>query len=241
MNMPVTSTAVPEQVDLEQVKAALPKHLQGMVTQSLVDKLNHIAADPVFAEQVRNNFISYTHVMKDGKFKLDAYLSAVTYVSYKLMGNSNTEAYAKTFPDRYQRFLAEGRLAKDIAAYVAAYSKGKLVNLIYEQSTVPLWVLNQHVVQQAINTQVELMTTSQSDKVRQEAANSILTHLKRPDVKEFQINMDVQDHSGIAELREAMKEMSQKQDKLLESGESLQELAGSPLIEAKVIHDSDPD
>ena len=86
---------------LEDVKKAVPSHIRSNITQPLVDTLNNIAADPLIAEDIRNNFISYSAVLKEGKFKVEDYLNAVAYVSYKVMGNTNEESYAKTFPHRY--------------------------------------------------------------------------------------------------------------------------------------------
>ena len=73
----------------QEVVKALPANLKSCVTQSLVDNINNISADPLIAEQIRNNYISYTAVLKDGKFKTEDYLSAVAYVSFKLMGYTN--------------------------------------------------------------------------------------------------------------------------------------------------------
>ncbi len=175
----------------ELVEQAVPANLKTSVTQQLVDMINNVSSDPLIAEQVRENFISYTAVLKDGKFKTEDYLHAVAYVSYKLMGKSNKEAYASTFPGRYQILVAKGTTEKDISAYVAAYNRGKLVNLILEQTLVPTWVLNQGIYQQAINTQALLMATANSEKVRSDAANSILTHLKKPDAAGPLISLDM--------------------------------------------------
>ena len=66
----------------------------------------------------------------DAKFVVDQdYVNAVKYVSHKLMGCTNLDAYVKTFPVKYQGFLNQGVLSKDIASYITAYNKSKLVNL----------------------------------------------------------------------------------------------------------------
>ena len=114
----------------EQIEKAVPANLKSSVTPNLVALVNNATSDPIIAEQIRNNFISYTAVLKDGKFKTEDYVSAVSYVSFKLLGYTNLEAYARTFPQRYAALLAKGTVSKDIAAYVSAYNKGKLVNLI---------------------------------------------------------------------------------------------------------------
>jgi hypothetical protein len=219
---------------LDQVQRALPANLKNSATQQLVDNLNNIAADPILAEQLRENFISYTSVLREGRFKTEDYLNAVMYVSFKLMGDSNQDAYFKTFPQRYQALVARGTSSKDIAAYVSAYNKGKLVNLILEQSLVPTHVLNAHVFQQAINTQVELMTDPDvSAKVRSDAANSLLTHLKKPEAK-AELNINVGEQSGMNELRSALERLARQQQDVISSGHAtVVEIAHSTIIEGE--------
>ena len=225
---------------VDQVAKALPANLKTAATQSLVDMVNNAVADPLVAEQVRNNFLSYTNVLKEGKFKTEDYLNAVTYVSFKLMGYSNQDAYFRTFPARYQALLAKGTTSKDMSAYVAAYHRGKMVNLIMEQSLVPSWVLNQDLYQKALNTQAELMVSSASDMVRTTAANSILTHLAKPKDQNFQLNIDVNESSGMNELRDALTRMAVQQQQLIQAGMSTKDVAAQRIIEGEVTHVQTP-
>lgn len=213
----------------EQIVRALPPNLKGAVTPSLVNTLNNIA-DPIVAEEIRNNFISYTGVLKEGKFKTEDYLNAVKYVTYKLLGKTNLDAYACTFPQRYQDLVAKGTSSKDIAAYVAAYNKGKLVNLILEQTLVPTWVLNQDIYQKAINTQAELMMSANSEMVRMQAANSILTHLAKPKEAGPLVNIDMRETSGMNELKKALQDLAEQQQGLIKSGVTTKEIAGQRLV-----------
>lgn len=224
-----------QQLTVQDVIKALPSTMKTAATQELTDKLNSIAADPVAAEGIRENFLNYIGVLKDGRFKTEDYLNAITYVSYKIMGMSNRDAYEKTFPARMTKLVASGATQKDISAYVAMYNKGKLVNLIYEQTMIPIWVLNQDAVQKAINTQVELMTSSGSDLVRTQAANSILTHLKKPEVKEFQISMETKEHSGMKELMGSLEQLALQQQELIRQGVPTRQIAAQPLVHEKTV------
>lgn len=217
---------------IQEVEKALPPNLKTAVTQSFVDRINNIVNDPIVAEQVRNNFISYTKVLQDGKFKTEDYLHAVTYCSFKLMGLSNQDAYFRTFPQRHAALVAKGTSAKDIASYVSMYNKGKLVNMIMEQTLVPSWVLNQDAYQKAINTQVELMTTAASEMVRTQAANSILTHLAKPKEAGPLVNIDMRENSGMNELKDALVKLATQQRELIQSGVSTKTIAEQTIIEA---------
>jgi hypothetical protein len=228
--VPAASPLVP--LTQDDVKKALPQRLRTSVNQSIVDTLNQISTDPIMAENIRDNFIGYSAILKEGKFKTEDYVHAVAYVSYKLMGYNNEDAYARTFPQRYANLLARNVSKKDISAYVSAYHKGKLVNLIMEQSLVPTWVLNQDLFQKALNVQAELMVSSNSDKVRSDAANSILTHLKKPEARgDFQINLNQAESSGMKEMRDMLGKLATQQQDLIKQGQMKTiDVAGSRLI-----------
>lgn len=216
---------------IDQFKTALPDKVKKSVNQELIDQINKTLSEPELYEAYRDNLLSYTRVMADGRFKIQNYIDAVKYVSHKLMGCSNIDAYTKTFPDKYQNFLAQGVAAKDIASYVTAYNKSKLVNLIFEQTLIPAYVLNQDLYQKALNTQAELMITAKSEKVRCDAANSLLTHLKMPETQKVELEIGVREDSSIAALRATTLELARQQRLMVESGAmNAQEVAHGRLI-----------
>ena len=220
-------------VSIQEIAQALPGNLKVAATQELADKINNISTDPVVAETIKENFLGYAAVLKDGRYKTEDYLNAVVYVSYKLMNMTNLEAYQRTFPQRYQNLVAKGTSSKDISAYVAAYAKGKLVNALMEQTLVPIWVLNQDVYQKAINVQAELMATANSEKVRCDAANSILTHLAKPKEAAAAIKIDVNVNDGINELKDLLGRVASEQRNAISRGVGTAEIAAQPLIEGK--------
>lgn len=216
---------------IDQFKQVLPDKVKKSINQELIDQINTTLSDPEMYESYRDNLLSYTRVMADGRFKVTDYVNAVKYVSHKLMGCTNIDAYTKTFPDKYQRFLASGVAAKDIASYVTAYNKSKLVNLIFEQTLIPSYVLNQDLYQKALNVQAELMTSANSEKVRCDAANSLLTHLKMPETQKVELEIGVKEDSSIAALRATTLELAKMQRLMVESGAmNAQQVAHGKLI-----------
>lgn len=216
---------------LSEVQDSLPAGQKGNITQDMVDQLNQLSKDPEEARYIRENFVSFTQVLSEGRFKLGDYVRAVMYVSHKVMGKSNLDAYKATFPERYQQMVADGRQPKDIASYVAAYNKGMLVNKVYERAAIPTWVLNQDMFQKALNTQYEIMEdVSVSPKVRVEAANSLLTHLKKPETNKAELKIDIGMNDGMKALEARLAEMADAQLKIIE-GEtmSVQDVAALPL------------
>lgn len=226
---------------IEQFKQALPDKMKQSVNQELIDQINKTLSEPELYEAYRDNLMSYTKVMAEGKFKVSQYIDAVKYVSHKLMGCTNIEAYTKTFPDKYAAFVAQGVAAKDIASYVTAYNKTKLVNLIYEQTLIPHYVLNQDLYQKALNVQAELMTSAHSEKVRSDAANSLLTHLKMPETQKVELEIGVKEDGSIAALRATTLELARQQRLMVESGAmTAQEVGHSKLVIENAEYSKEP-
>jgi hypothetical protein len=155
----------------------------------------------------------------------------VKYVSYKLLGYTNQESWMKTFPVRYQRLLDLDKGDGFIRSTVSCYNRGKLVNTILEQSLVPSWVLNHDLYQKALNTQLSLMMSAESEKVRTEAANSLLVHLKQPETTKMTLDVNVTQDDSIKELRDAAVELAKIQREAIQQKlNTADEVAKSKLI-----------
>lgn len=219
---------------IEQFQEALPEKMKKSVNKEIIDQINKTLSDPELYEQYRDNLLSYTRVMQDGKFKITQYLDAVKYVGFKLMGMTNQEAYSRAFPEKMARFMLQNVAAKDIASYVTAYNKSKLVTLLYEQTMIPTSILNQDLFQKALNVQAELMMTANSEKVRCDAANSLISALKPPETKKVELNVGMREDQSISSLREATLELVAQQKQMIQSGlANAQQVAHSKVIEGE--------
>ena len=229
-NLP-TTTVVQDCLSLEQFKAVLPDAMKKTVNQSVVDSINQKIVDPELREIYRENILSYADILKQGGNSLEKYIDAVKYVSHKVMGATNIEAFVKVFPDKYQDWLNQGVSNKDISSYISAYNKRDIVNKIYERSIIPTHILNQDLFQEAINSQAHMMRTAKSEKVRSDAANSLLTHLKPPEAAKIKLDVSVQEDSSIAALREATWALADAQRQAALSGTATaKDIAGSKLV-----------
>lgn len=221
-----------DNIKLEEFKKLMPSAVRKNITQEVVDILNNIQGDPHYVAFFRENLLGYQDVLTQGKFKIQSYLDAVKYVSYKLMGATNISAYTRAFPDKIINFRATGVTEKDIASYVSAYNRSKLVNLIMAQSMIPTHVLNADIYQEAINIQLDLARNANSEKVRSDAADSLLVQLKPPEVKKVELDIGVKgDESVISALRETTMELVRQQRLALEAGAiTAKEAAHSGLV-----------
>ena len=224
---PVASVPMTEKEFIQ----ALPRKCKKSINMEIIKRVNEAMADPEFYESYRENLLSYGRVMADGRFQVPKYLDAVKYVSCKMMGKSNKDAYAMTFPNKMIRFNANGATDKDVSSYTTTYNKSKLVALIYEQTMVPSWILNQDMYQKALNTQAELMISARSEKVRADAANSLLTHLKQPESQKVELSVGITEDSSIQMLREATLALAAKQRQSIQAGQyDAEEIAVSAVV-----------
>lgn len=216
---------------LESVKKLVPKNQRTLITQEFLDKLEASVNDSLVAEQFKENFVTYLNVLSKGKYKMEDYINAVKYVSFKLLGYSNINAYIATFPERYERLKAEGQT--QIEAFVSMYNKNKLVMQIYEQTIVPSYVLNAPMHQQALNTLAAMII---DDDVRGmtkvKACEAILQYTKQPDVVKGELTIGIEQSDTINDLREITENLADTYRMMLEKkGMRLKDVAEANIID----------
>lgn len=216
---------------LESVKKLVPKSQRTLITQEFLDKLEASVSDSLVAEQFKENFVTYLNVLSKGKYKMEDYINAVKYVSFKLLGYSNINAYIATFPERYERLKAEGQT--QIEAFVSMYNKNKLVMQIYEQTIVPSYVLNAPMHQQALNTLAAMIA---DDDVRGmtkvKACEAILQYTKQPDVVKGELTIGIEQSDTINDLREITENLADTYRVMLEKkGMRLKDVAEADIID----------
>ena len=218
----------------EQLQASMPKKFRHNVTDEMIDFINTTEGDE-FRDVYKENLIGFADVIQSGRYKMADYINAVKFVSYKLLGDSNTVAYAKTFPDRYQRLVDKDTPTKTISSFSTAYNKGDLVHRILERTLIPIHILNMDIHQEAINAQAELMRSAKSETVRQKAAECLIMQLKAPETAKIEVDVSYS-NTSIDELRETTRALAQQQLKMIQSGAvTAAHIAESDIIARKKI------
>lgn len=218
---------------VDDLKAIAPPRLRGIISDEMCERLNEITDDPDMAKSIRENMLTYSNVLKSSRHTLEDYANAIKYCSFKLAGMTNLDAYARTFPERYQRQVSRGTSQKDLNSLISSYNRNKIVTSILEQAFIPVWLLNQEYFQEAIHTQAVIMRTARSEKVRSDAANSLLNHLKPPEKSKLEIDMTVKQSSHVDDLRRAVLELTHAQQQAIRAGNA----RVIDVAEAKVIGD----
>jgi hypothetical protein len=146
------------------------------------------------------------------------------------MGHTNQQAYSIALGNRYQELVAKGYDDQRISSHVAAYHKGNLVQKLLAQSTIPLYMLYQDEAHKAIKTLVQVMENEDtSPRTRAEAADKLLTHIKRPESAKIELEVSQKQGDGMQELAVMMRELASKQLAAIQAGGSVKTVANVPL------------
>ena len=223
----------------EQFKEALPDGMKKTINPLLMIQINNTLGSQEECDMYKENLITYSSVLSTGKFKMDSYLNAVRYVGFKVMGMTNLEAYRRTFPEKYNDFVERGVAGKDIASYYTAYNKSKLVNLIFAQTLIPVHILNAPAYQQALNVQISIMMDEEvSPKVRSDAADSVMSQTKPPEVKKVELDIGIQENDLMRELKAVTLDLAISQKKAIDGGVfTSKQIAHQDIIEMEKVVD----
>lgn len=201
----------------------LPRGIGSTSSKILTDMINNMATgmDRVMGTYFRDNCIGWIDVVKGSKYSAQQYIDAVKYVTFRMSGDSQIRAYTKTFPDRISRMERDGISNSYLNSYVSAFNNSKLVADIYAQALAPTHIMYRDFFHNAILVQSEIMNNDKvSPKVRSDAANSLLTHLKAPEARKNELAITFEDNDAISQLKEAMVGLAQVQVQNIQNGNS---------------------
>lgn len=216
---------------------ALPQQMRKGMNDATYATLAQALSDPDELQRFKENFISFSTALKDGKYSVQQYIDAVKYVSFKKMGLTNLESFRRTFPAKIKRYAAEGKSDACINSFVSGYNQTKIVTRIFDQSMIPVHVLNQDAVQTAINALVKTIRTSKNDVAVVKAADSLLNHLKPPVETKVSLDIGVKETPMLSELREESARLARQQQQMIESGMyTARQIAEMKVIEGEAVH-----
>ena len=96
---------------------------------------------------------------------------------------------------------------------------------------IPSRVLNQDMYQKALNHQLYLMLNAKSEKVQSDAANSILVHLKPPEVTKVELDIGLKKDSAMDDLKQNLAELALMQKQFISAGVTqVKDLAQQKLV-----------
>lgn len=226
-------TMLGQPLSIEAVRSSVPRNFRGNITESFLDDLERSMNDPEMGKIMKENFLTYTNVLNESAKNVTIwdYVNAVKFISYKIMGYSIEESWKKTFPNRAEELVKEGKLSW-INKYANGFNKTKIVNKIYEQTLIPSYVLNAPMYQRALNVLNDMIM---NDEVRGmakvKACETILNYTKPPEVNKAEVNVTIKQSDAITELREAAEAFAASMQNAVSSG---QKTVGE-IIDAEVV------
>lgn len=236
VSLDILNEPEPELLSVEGLQKIYPRKVNRETLEECVKMMNEsiVGMDSVMREHYRDNLVGVIDVIKEGeRIKFADYVKAVKFCSYKMAGYTDTRAYSLTFPERIERMAREGISNANLYVYANSYAKNKVVVEIMAKLMVPTHIMYQDYFHMAVKTQVEIMTDDKvSPKVRSDAANSLMTHLKQPEIKQAELKISTEDNGAIGHLADALASLSGKQRELLNSGAMrLKEVSEAVIIE----------
>lgn len=164
----------------DEIKEILPTTIGKNLHPEAVLQLTRDMGSTEAVEAFRDNALGYRNVLEKGKFSAAEYFAAVKFMTYRAMGHNNRECYELTFPDRVER-LKKDRKYGNVNAYVHAYTRSRLIELMTRQFSVPLYLLYHDRAHEAIETLATIMVDQKANTMaRVKAADSLLAHLAPP-------------------------------------------------------------
>lgn len=224
---------------LSMVQTQVGKQQSLLITDDTIAEINKLAKDPDYGDEFVQTYIDHLNVMKENaRYTHPRYLHAIKFFSLIEGGNSLTNAYIKTFPDRFAQRTKNipGRADKKaiMRGEASRYNQSKLVNDIRHVATIPVQLIHRHLLHEAILGQAELMRNAKSEMVRQKAGATLILELKPTEDHVLQIKVDDGSSSVIEELRLATERLAVAEYQSVKAGVPMKEIAASTIIEGEV-------
>ena len=230
------------ELSLEVVQAGLPKKFKGVITQSTIDEINHLAKDPDYGEEFKEAVITHTSILGGNeKWSMAQYITAVKFYSLTACGTSQVKAYTKVFPERLQARLDRDQGVEDMRGEASRFNGSELVNKIRNQALVPLHLVNQGTAQKAINILTDIAINGRSEVARVSAASALLKELKPPEAAKIELDISIDKGTVIDDYEQAMRAMVAQQKELIAQGGDLKAITNAsikrpeePIIDVEV-------
>ena len=221
------------ELTLETVHSQLPAQQKLLVSEDTISEINKLATDPDYGYEFLQAYMDHLNILAEApKNSHSQYLLAIKFFSLVEGGNSLTDSYIKTFPERYDARRRGGNGDKSIMRGEASrYNNTKMVNEIRKVSAIPVHLIHRHLLHEAILENANLMKNARSEMVRQKAADTLIRELKPSDENVLNVKVEDNTTSVIAELHKATKKLAAQQFEAVKAGVPLKQIAATRLLD----------
>lgn len=203
-------------------------------------RLEHAVSDDNLGA-VGDNLLSYKDVLLSNRCTTSSYIDAVHFITHKLSGLDSLESYQLVFSSKAREFRSSGVTESELRRKANVYNSSRIVAKVAEVSLVPSYILNNHLFQEALNTQVMIMRNDEASfKVRSDAASEVLKHTQIPETlfnNKEELSEQVSDVIGL--LSKAANSMASAINNNIKRGGDLRDIAESKIYDDVEIIDED--
>lgn len=217
-------------VTFESVREMLPKSVNNMTVQAVVDHIHGIEDEyGIPQDMFEDQFMSYSHLLGKG-ISIDKLINAIKFVSFVQAGNTQSEAYAIVFPAKVASMKAEGR---DWSSFAAMYAQTKAVVSIMKTAILSPYITYKPWEAKVMQKLTHLMdgrgakeTDYVSPTVQLNAALGFLSYIKPPEENKLTLNVGMTDDAKAVQqnLADQIAIMARQQQEQFQAGRSLKDI-----------------
>jgi len=200
------------------------------------DLITKICQEDFSEDEFVDSLIAFEDIGRTSRSSTEQYIKAVQFTSYVIMGDTYTQAFKKTHPERALKASSD----EHITSYASIYANGKLVKEIMQRMTLHNSMLFKDKEFKARKELFNIgMDDTQSGKSRVEALKVFLDNQYREQKDAgININLNAGNGSAIDDINQALTKLATRQQTAIEAGYmDLKEVAESRIIEATIEED----
>ena len=186
-----------EEIDIvrQQIEKVEPRLGEPSAKLAIDMIIEHHDAPEEFSEAL----LTFSNVLKSGKYKSEAYVKAVQYCQYRSINMSMVKSYRLTYPLRCFRD-GKAKPTGTVDALASLYDKTKLVQSILAQMQIPLHIMMMGERVRAANVLAHLMIHGETDRIQMESADKLLNHIVPPETQKIELDIGIKTDDTIKEL-----------------------------------------
>lgn len=228
-NHPVVKTS--QNITVEKIKKFLPKGSSVKVSEAIIDEINNIEnATGLNQEYTEERIMSSIHLL-GGKsnYSLENLVNAIKYCNLR-QHYTNEQAWAITFPDRYDKLVAEGR---QVASHVSMFNSSDMVVEVTKSMVLPAHLTYQPYFHASVEKQYNLMRgigakegENVSAHVQHLAAKELSELTKKPEDNTIELKIGASDAilEQQQELNDGIMAMVRAQEKQFALGKNVEDI-----------------
>lgn len=242
--------ATPQNITKEKLKEFLPRGSQINITDEIMSLIANMENDTGLPQDLmEEEVLSYMYILKKvPRSKLKELINAVKFCNLK-RNHSNEQAWAITFPDKYDRLKREG---KQIDNHVAMYNQSALVKEIDKEMLIPFHLQYAPYAHAAVKKQYDLMNgraapnangepMTVSPMVQHLAAKTLFEMTSMPETAKIDLTVSKSEEevSLQQEMNQQLAQLVKMQKARLDAGEDLDSVqkigVGLDVVDATVV------